>query len=81
MGALQCGKEAGLTGDELRAAVAAAQLKAALNAKVAGRVVPANSPGRADDGESIERCRGNDLTSEAAWLAQIARAYASSPAA
>jgi hypothetical protein len=79
--ALQRGKEAGLTGDELRAAVAAAQLKAALNAKVAGRVVPANSPGRADDGETIERCRGSDLTSEAAWLAQIARAYASSPAA
>jgi hypothetical protein len=71
--ALQDGREAGLVGDELRAAVAAAQLRAALNAKAAGLL--------GDGGESIERCRGNDLTSEAAWLAQIARAYATSPAA
>jgi hypothetical protein len=78
--ALQRGKEAGLADDELRAAVAAAQLKAALNAKAAERILPVNAPGRADDGESIERCSGNDLTSEAAWLAQIARAYATSPA-
>lgn len=78
--ALERGKEAGLSGDELRAAVAAAQLKAALNAKTAGRVVPAHSPVW-DDGESVERCRGNDLTSEAAWLARVARAYATSPAA
>ena len=49
--------------------------------KVTGRLVPANSPDRADDGERIELGRGNDLTSEAAWLAQVARAYTSSPVA
>jgi hypothetical protein len=38
-----------LTGDELRAVVAAAQLKAVLNAKAQGRVAPANSSGNVDD--------------------------------
>jgi hypothetical protein len=73
--ARQCGEAAGLTGDELRAAVAAAQLKAALHAKAQGRVVPANAMGSADDREVFELRRGNDLTTEAAWLGQIARAY------
>jgi hypothetical protein len=70
-----------LTGDELRAAVAAAQLKAALIAKAQGRVVPANSTGSADDREIFELRRGNDLTTEAAWLGQIARAYTRSAVA
>jgi hypothetical protein len=74
MRVLQCGKAAGLTGDELRAAVAAAQLKAALIAKAEGGV-PATSMGSADDREIFELCRGNGLAAEAAWLAQIARAY------
>ena len=73
--ARQCGEAAGLTGDELRAAVAAAQLKAALNAKAEGRVVAASSSASADDREIFELRRGNDLTTEAAWLGQIARAY------
>ncbi len=79
--ARQCGEAAGLTGDELRAAVAAAQLKAALNAKAQERAVPANSRGSADDREIFELRRGNDLTTEAAWLGQIARAYMRSPVA
>lgn len=73
--ALQGGRAAGLTGDELRAAVAAAELKAALQAKGAGRGVGPDRRSGADDTESFERCLGKDLTSEAAWLAQIARAY------
>jgi hypothetical protein len=31
--------------------------------------------GSADDREIFELCRGNGLAAEAAWLAQIARAY------
>jgi hypothetical protein len=77
--ALQCGREAGFTGDELRVAVAAAQLKAALTAKAMGRVVPSNSRGGADDSEILEFRGGSDLTGEAAWLARIARAYMGSP--
>jgi hypothetical protein len=81
IGARRCGEAAGLTGDELRAAVAAAQVRAALNAKAQGRVAPANSRGSADDREMFELRRGNDLTAEAAWLRQIARAYTRSPVA
>jgi hypothetical protein len=77
--ALQCGREAGFTGDELRVALAAAQLKAALTAKAMGRVVPSNSRGGADDSEIFEFRGGSDLTGEAAWLARIARAYMGSP--
>jgi hypothetical protein len=77
--ALQCGREAGFTGDELRAAVAAAQLKAALTAKAMGRMVPSDSSGGADDGEILEFRGRSDLTGEAAWLARIARAYMGSP--
>lgn len=79
--ARQCGEAAGLTGDELRAAVAAAQLKAAVKAKAQGRVVPANSRGSADDRQIFELRRGNDLPTEAAWLGQIARVYMRSPVA
>jgi hypothetical protein len=79
--ARRCGEAAGLTGDELRAAVAAAQLRAALNAKAQGRVALASSRGSADDREIFELRRGNDLTTEAAWLRQIARAYTRSPVA
>jgi hypothetical protein len=79
--ARRCGEAVGLTGDELRAAVAAAQLKAALNAKAQGRVAPGNSWGGADDPEMFEVRRSNDLTTEAAWLGQIARAYRRSPVA
>lgn len=73
--ARRCGEAAGLTGDELAAAVAAAQLKAAVKAKADGLAVPANSRGTADDREVFELRRGNDLIAEAAWLGQIARAY------
>jgi hypothetical protein len=79
--ARQCGEAVGLTGDELRATVAAAQLKAALNARAQGRVAPANPRDSADDRETFELRRGNDLTTEAAWLGQIARAYIRSPVA
>jgi len=72
--ALRCGKAAGLTGDELRAAVAAAQLKAALIAKAEGGA-RACSTGSADDREIFELCPGDGLAGEAAWLAQIAGAY------
>jgi hypothetical protein len=77
--ALQSGKAAGLTGDELHVVVAAAQLKAALNAKAKGRVVPTDSTDSADARELFELRRGDDLTTEATWLAQIARAYVHSP--
>jgi hypothetical protein len=43
--------------------------------------VPANSRGSAGDRELFELRRGNDLTTEAAWLGQIARAYMRSPVA
>jgi hypothetical protein len=77
--ALQCGREAGFTGGELRVAVAAAQLKAALTAKAMGRMVFSDSGGGADDGEILEFRGGSDLTGEAAWLALIARAYMGLP--
>lgn len=76
---LQSGKAAGLTGDELHAVVAAAQLKAALNAKAKGRVVPTDSTDSADARELFELRRGDDLTTEATWLARIAHAYVHSP--
>jgi hypothetical protein len=79
--ARRCGEAAGLTGDELRAAVAAAQLKAALTAKAQGVIVRADSSASADDRELFELRRGNDLTTEAAWLGKIARAYVQSPVA
>jgi hypothetical protein len=50
IGARRCGAAAGLTGDELRAAVAAAQLRAVLNAKAQGgtnRGRDVRNPGRA----------------------------------
>jgi hypothetical protein len=73
--ARRSGESAGLTGDELRATVAAAQLKAALGAKARGQAAPADSSGGADDREIFELRPGSDLTAEAAWLGQIARAY------
>ena len=77
--ALQCGKAVGLAGDELRAAAAAAQLRAALTAKAEGGL-PAPSGDCADDGEIFELGRGKGLAGEAAWLAQIAHAYTTSVA-
>jgi hypothetical protein len=81
MRALHYGKAAGLTGDDLRAVVAAAHVRAALDAKAQGRVVAANSRGGAGDRGIFELGGSSDLTSEAAWLAQIARAYMRSPVA
>jgi hypothetical protein len=65
-----------LTDDDRRAAAMAADLKAALRAKAAGRVVGFNANPVPDDAEIFDGCAGNDLTSEAAWLARVARAYA-----
>lgn len=45
----------------------------------AASVVPPNPIGCADDSEIFDRRRGDDLAGEAAWLAQIARAYLRSP--
>jgi hypothetical protein len=50
-------------------------------AKAKGWDAPANSRGSANDREIFELRRGNDLTTEAAWLRQIARAYTRSPVA
>jgi hypothetical protein len=79
--ARRCGEAAGWSGDELRAAVAAAQLKAALKAKAQGVVVRADSRAGSDDRALFELRRGNDLTTEAEWLGQIARAYVRPPVA
>jgi hypothetical protein len=42
-------------------------------------MVPSDSSGDADDGEILEFRGRSDLTSEATWLALIARAYMGSP--
>jgi len=67
--------EAGFTGDELRAAVAAAQLKAALTAKAMGRMVPSDSSGGADDGEILEFRGRSDLTGEARGCTDCSRLH------
>jgi hypothetical protein len=74
----ELGEEAGLTGNDLRAVVEAAQLKAALRAKMNGAPVPASG---ASTGHPVpsEPYGGDDLVSEAVWLSQIARAFAHSP--
>jgi hypothetical protein len=64
----------GLRGEDLRAAVEAAGISAALRARQAGTPAPAQPPENTSTG-------GGDLTREAAWLARVARAWgASSPA-
>ena len=45
-------------------------------AVVEGKVVRFNANPVADHTEIFDGCAGNDLTSEAAWLARVARAYA-----
>jgi hypothetical protein len=52
-----------------------------LHAKAQGRVAPAASRGSAEDSGLFELRRGNDLTTEASWLGEIARAYVRSPVA
>ena len=66
-------RAAGLTGDDLRAVVAAAQLRAALEAKGQDRAV--RFPGREDavGAGAFMGSRGTDVVSEAAWLARIGR--------
>ena len=77
--ALRSGRAVGLTGDELEAVAAAAQLRAALRAKANGCAVPDRDTGGAHEREAFELLRGDDLATEATWLAQIARAYTHSP--
>jgi hypothetical protein len=62
----------GLRGDELRAAVEAAEITAALRAFRSGSAAPAPLPEHA----APDRV---DVLREAAWLAKVARASASSP--
>jgi hypothetical protein len=77
--AAELGREAGLAGNELRAVVEAAQLKAALRAKVKGIPVPIGSSAGNGHPASSEPYGGDDLVSEAVWLSRIARAFAHSP--
>nr|WP_052479245.1 MAB_1171c family putative transporter [Kibdelosporangium sp. MJ126-NF4]CEL23161.1 putative integral membrane protein [Kibdelosporangium sp. MJ126-NF4]CTQ90299.1 putative integral membrane protein [Kibdelosporangium sp. MJ126-NF4] len=71
-GATELAEQAGLTGDELRATVEAAQLRAALRAL--------------GDGAEIENATGGgvsrtdtDIRDEIAWLTRVARAFTRSP--
>ncbi|WP_241779684.1 MAB_1171c family putative transporter [Streptomyces natalensis] len=73
------GREAGLAGNELRAVIEAAQLKAALGAKVKGGSVPVESRARDDFHVLSDLSGGDDLASEAHWLSQLARAFMHSP--
>lgn len=61
--------------DDRRAAAVAADVRAALRAKASGTAVSEAVDLRADDGDAVDRWTGNDLASEAAWLAEVARIY------
>jgi hypothetical protein len=66
----------GLRGDELRATVEAAEIVAALRARRAVRTCDSYRSDPAPDHTDAEV---PDLPAEAAWLAKVARAYATSP--
>jgi hypothetical protein len=65
----ELGREAGLSGDELRAAVEAAILQSAMRGKSEG------APERASAPQEVSVYGGDDLLAELAWLKQVARAY------
>jgi hypothetical protein len=72
---------AGLTGDQLQAAVEAASLAAALHARASeADKMGATTVGEAG-GEHGGRLGGADPSSEIAWLVQVARAFDRSPVA
>nr|WP_018802101.1 DUF6545 domain-containing protein [Salinispora arenicola] len=64
---------AGLPTDEQRVIVEAAGFKAALHAKQRGRMPPQSEV------EPDTSRRGDDIISEARWLARVAKAYQASP--
>jgi hypothetical protein len=74
-GAPQAGTPTGVTGDDRHAAAVAAELRTALRFHAAGRVVGRDSNRPTGDTETADSWTGKDLTSEAAWLARVARAY------
>jgi hypothetical protein len=63
------GREAGLSSDELSAAVEAAILQSAIRGKAEG------APERASAPQEVPVYGGDDLLAELAWLKQVARAY------
>ncbi|MGW7022479.1 MAB_1171c family putative transporter [Streptomyces decoyicus] len=73
------GREAGLARNELPAVVEAAQLKAALGAKMKGGSAPIESSASRDSPVLSALSGGDDLASEANWLSRLARAFAHSP--
>lgn len=72
--AAQRGTEVGLDGDELAAVVEAAQLKVALRSRIDDC-----APGLSSPVDESEVRGGDDISSEVAWLLQVARAYTRSP--
>lgn len=77
--ARQLANAAGLVGDQLQAAVEAASLAAALRAKASEQdEMGATTLGEAG-GEPAGHPGGADLSSEIAWLVQVARAFDRSP--
>jgi hypothetical protein len=71
--ARRLGERAGLDGIELNAAVEAATLTAAIDAKASGR------PGLDRAGPVLGTSGGSDLAGELAWLTKVAGAFARSP--
>jgi hypothetical protein len=65
----ELGQEAGLSGDELGAAVQAAILQSAIRGKAEG------APERASAPQEVPVYGGDDLLAEVAWLKQVARAF------
>jgi len=65
----ELGREAGLSEDELRAAVEAAILQSAMRGKAEGAPESASAP------QEVSVYGGDDLLAELAWLKQVARAY------
>jgi hypothetical protein len=68
----ELGREASLSGDELRAAVEAAILQSAMRGKAEG------APERASAPQAVPVYGGDDLLAELAWLKQVARVYSQS---
>jgi predicted transposase YbfD/YdcC len=72
-------REAILASNELRTVVEAAQLKAALRARMKGRSAPVESSASRDSPMLSDLASGDDLASEAHWLSRLAQAFAHSP--
>ncbi|MDG9702070.1 MAB_1171c family putative transporter [Streptomyces sp. DH37] len=77
--ALRLGREAGLTGAELHAAVDAARLKAAVAAKAENVRFPQEDPGEESAAGDGGARGGTDAIGELAWLVGVSRAFAASP--